>query len=214
MDASMKRILVLSPHTDDAELGCGGTIVRMLREGVEIHWVVFSTAEESLPEHLPKDTLKREFQNVMDHLGLGKDSYFIFNFKVRHLQEERQQILEHMVQINREFKPELVVGPSLKDVHQDHVVVANEMVRAYKGTSSIISYELPWNHLTFDTQMFVRLSADQLEQKLDLLKHYKSQLIKGRSYFSREFILGLAKTRGIQLGAEYAEAFEVIRWIV
>jgi len=208
------KILVISPHTDDAELGCGGGIAKFISEGHELLWVVFSTAEESLPEDLPKDTLKKEFLSVMNDLGLKEDDYKVFNFKVRNLPEHRQEILEVLINIREEFKPQMVIGPSLNDFHQDHQVVAEEMVRAFKTSSSIICYELPWNHVTFDTQLFVRLKKEHVLKKGEMLKNYKSQVTKGKTYFSEEFIYGLAKTRGVQCDSEYAEAFEVIRWMM
>jgi LmbE family N-acetylglucosaminyl deacetylase len=208
-----KAIIILSPHTDDAELGCGGTIVRMMWEGMNIHWFVFSTAEDSLPKDLPQNTLHNEFIEVTQKIGLSTDNYEIFNYQVRNLPEHRQEILEILVRIKKEINPGLVIGPSLNDYHQDHLVIANEMIRAFKSSSSIISYELPWNHITFSNQMFFRLNKKHIEKKIELLSSYKSQLIKNRAYFSGEFIYGLAKTRGIQIDCEYAEAFEVIRWI-
>lgn len=208
------KILILSPHTDDAELGCGGSIAKFVEEKHEILCVVFSTAEGSLPKGLPKDTLKKEFFGVIKGLGLKEENYRIFNFKVRNLHEHRQEILEELISIQEEFKPQIVIGPSLNDFHQDHQVVANEMIRAFKATSSIICYELPWNHVTFNTQLFVKLKKEHIVKKWEMLKNYKSQLTKGKTYFSEEFIYGLAKTRGVQCNSEYAEAFEVIRWIV
>lgn len=206
-------IVVLSPHTDDAELGCGGTIVRMMLEGMDIHWFVFSTAEDSLSEGLPKDTLHKEFIEVTQKIGLIATNYEIFNYQVRKLPDHRQEILEILIRIKKEINPSLVLGPSLNDYHQDHLVIANEMIRAFKTSSSIISYELPWNHVTFSNQMFFRLNKKHIDKKIELLSSYKSQLLKNRAYFSSEFIYGLAKTRGIQINTEYAEAFEVIRWI-
>ena len=208
------KILVLSPHTDDVELGCGGGIAKFISEGHNILWVVFSTAEESLPEDLPKDTLKKEFLSVMNGQGLKEDNYRVFNFKVRTLHEHRQEILEKLINLRENFKPQMVIGPSLNDFHQDHQVVANEMVRAFKTTSSIICYELPWNHITFNTQLFIKLKKEHIVKKCEMLKNYKSQLTKGKTYFSEEFIYGLAKTRGVQCDSEYAEAFEVIRWMM
>jgi LmbE family N-acetylglucosaminyl deacetylase len=208
------KILILSPHTDDAELGCGGTIIKLLDEGNNIFWVVFSTAEDSLPKNLPKDTLKTEYLKVIKDLALGEGSYKIFNFKVRNLNQYRQEILEELIRIRTQFQPDIVIGPSLNDYHQDHQVVSQEMVRAFKTTSSIICYELPWNHTTFNTQFFCKLHKNHLEQKCKILENYQSQRIKGHPYFSNEFIFGLAKTRGIQCNSEYAEAFEVVRWIL
>jgi len=137
------KVLVLSPHTDDAELGCGGTIIKLLEGGNEVFWVVFSTAEDSLPEDLPKDTLKREYFDVLKALGLNKNECKVFDFKVRNLYNFRQEILEDLVKTRDEYHPDVVIGPSLNDLHQDHQVVAHEMVRAFKTTSSIICYELP-----------------------------------------------------------------------
>ena len=208
------KILIIAPHTDDAELGCGGSITKFIEEGHKILWVVFSTAEGSLPKGLPKDTLKREFLGVIKDLGLKKENYKLFNFKVRNLHEHRQEILEELITIRAGFKPHIVIGPSLNDFHQDHQVVANEMIRAFKTTSSIICYELPWNHVTFNTQLFVKFKKEHVVKKCEMLKNYKSQLTKGKTYFSEEFIYGLAKTRGVQCDSEYAEAFEVIRWMI
>lgn len=208
------KILVLSPHTDDAELGCGGSIIKFLSNGDEIYWIVFSTAEDSLPDNLPKNTLREEFINVVQSLNLSCDNYSICNFKVRYLHEHRQQILDKLIEIRRSFDPDLVIGPSVNDLHQDHHVVANEMTRAFKTTSSIISYELPWNHVIFNTQLFVKLKGNHIQKKCDLLKNYKSQILKNRPYFSKEYIYGIGKTRGIQCNSEYAEAFEVVRWMI
>ena len=121
--------------------------------------------------------------------------------------------MEELVKIRKFFNPDLVIGPSLNDFHQDHLVVSKEMIRAFKTSASILCYELPWNHVKFDTQFFVKLSELQIQKKLDILQFYKSQVIAQRHYFSANFIKGLAYTRGAQVNSEYAEAFEVIRWI-
>ena len=210
----IKNVLILSPHTDDAELGCGGTIAKFIHEGKNIFWVAFSTAEESLPKNLPKDTLKKEFIAVTKSLGLTADNYKIFDFKVRKLSDYRQEVLEELIKIRKIFIPDLVIGPSLNDFHQDHSVVANEMIRAFKTSSSIICYELPWNHIEFKTQMFIKLSNDFINTKINLMNFYKSQMEIKRNYFTKEFIQGLGHTRGAQIGSEFAEAFEVIRWIL
>lgn len=208
------KLLILSPHTDDAELGCGGSISKFIEGNHDILWIVFSTAEDSLPKGLPKDTLKKEFLNVAKDLELTKKNYRIFNFKVRRLHEERQTILEELSKIRSNYNPDLVIIPSLNDYHQDHQVVANEAVRAFKTNASIIGYEMPWNHINFSTNLFIRLQKHHIEKKFNLLLNYKSQLMKRRDYFSKEYVFGLAKVRGTQCNSNYAEAFEVIRWIL
>ncbi|MHA2364612.1 MAG: PIG-L deacetylase family protein [Candidatus Hodarchaeales archaeon] len=208
------NVLFLSPHTDDVELGAGGSIIKFLEEKYNIFILVFSTASESLPPELPKDTLKTEFISVLNDLGLSDKDAKIYDFRVRRLHEHRQEILEELVQFGKDFSPDIVIGPSLNDVHQDHEVVAKEMVRAFKTKSSILCYELPWNHIDFNTQLFSKLNKNHINKKYDILQNYKSQLIKARGYFSKEFIFGLANVRGRQCNTNYAEAFEVIRWII
>ena len=121
--------------------------------------------------------------------------------------------MEKLIQVKNSFQPTLVIGPSIQDLHQDHIIVANEMMRAFKSSASIISYELPWNHLTFNTQLLVRLKRKHIHKKFMILSNYKSQVLKNRNYFSKEYIFGIATTRGIQANSDYAEAFEIIRWI-
>jgi len=208
------NILILSPHTDDAELGCGGSICKFLENEHPVYWLVFSSAEESLPKGMSKDTLKYEFYNVAKKLKLCERDIKVCGFKVRYLHQHRQQILDELIKARKKFKPDLVIGPSINDYHQDHQIIANEMIRAFKTTASIISYELPWNHVTFNTQMFTKLNEDHISTKCDLLKNYKSQYMKERLYFSDEFIFGLARSRGVQCNSKYAEAFEVIRWML
>lgn len=206
------RVLVLSPHTDDAELGAGGTIAKFLEEGKEIHWIVYSTAEDSLPEGLPPDTLKTEFEKVISDFNIKNNNVTIFNYKVRHLSTYRQEILEHLVKVRSEINPDLVIGPSINDVHQDHQVISMEMIRAFKNSSSIICYELPWNNTKFVTNLFVELEEAHLSKKINVLKNYISQIKLNRPYFTSDFVESLAKVRGLQCNNDFAEAFEVIRW--
>ncbi len=186
---------------------------KLIEDRHAIYWLVFSTAEDSLPQGLPKDTLAKEFTEVTKAFGLKNNQYEILDYRVRYLHEKRQEILEKIVQVRNSFQPTLVIGPSLNDLHQDHIIVANEMVRAFKSSATIISYELPWNHLTFNTQLLIRLKREHLVKKYQVLSKYKSQFLKHRNYFSEEYIFGIAATRGVQASSDYAEAFEIIRWI-
>lgn len=203
------RILILSPHTDDAEIGAGGTICK-LRDKNELLWVVFSSCEESLPEGFSKDTLVKEFKKVSDYTEIES---IVLDYQVRKLDEHRQRILEYLIMLRRDFQPELIIAPSLNDFHQDHKVVANEAVRAFKTSASIVCYELPWNNIQFNTQMFVKLNREHIREKIKLLSFYKSQIAVRGYPFTSAYIKGLATVRGAQIDEEFAEAFEVIRWI-
>jgi LmbE family N-acetylglucosaminyl deacetylase len=205
-----QRLLVLAPHTDDGELGCGGTIARAIEEGTEVHLAAFSTAEESLPKGSPPDTLRRELLAAMPKLGVALERLVIRDFPVRKLSYHRQEVLEEIVQLRRSIDPDLVMIPSANDLHQDHQVVHAEGLRAFKD-GSVIAYELPWNHIDFRAQGFFVLERRHVEAKWAALKCYESQFELGRTYMSWEFIEGLARVRGAQVRSTWAEAFEVLR---
>lgn len=208
---SFKRALVLAPHTDDGELGAGGTIAKLVDAGVEVFYAAFSTAEQSVPAGLPKDILQKEVRAATTQLGIKNNNLIIYNYEVRKLNFFRQEILENLIELRRDIQPDLVLMPSLQDVHQDHATVSQEGLRAFKSTT-LLGYELVWNNLDFRTSLFVSLSSSCLEKKYQALREYESQAAK--TYMSREFIFSLAKVRGVQIGKEYAESFEVVRWLI
>lgn len=206
-----RNVLVLAPHTDDGELGAGGTISKFIENDSNVYYMAFSTADQSVPEGMPNDILKTEVKSATAKLGIKVNNLIVFDFEVRKLNYVRQEILEQLIKIKKEIKFDLVFMPSLNDIHQDHTTVANEGLRAFKDTS-ILGYELIWNNLTFNTTSFVKLEVMHVRRKVEAIKEYRSQ--KDRDYISEEFIFSLARARGVQIGCQYAEAFEVIRWIL
>jgi LmbE family N-acetylglucosaminyl deacetylase len=211
MLSKYKNVYVLAPHTDDGELGAGGTIAKLVELGANIYYFAFSTAAESVPEGMPRDILKTEVINATTKLGIPKKNVVIYNYQVRKLNYSRQEILEDLMKHKKKLKPDLVLMPSLNDIHQDHTTIAQEGLRAFKG-STILGYELIWNNLTFNTTSFVNLEEKHIQKKCDSLKEYTSQA--SRNYMSEDFIFSLAKTRGVQIGVKYAESFEVVRMVL
>ncbi len=206
-----KNILILAPHTDDGEFGCGGSIAKFLEEGCIVHYVAFSTAKKSVPEGLPQDILEKEVKKATVKLGIKPENLIIYGFEVRKLNYIRQDILEELIKLKKSLKPDLIFVPSPEDLHQDHATVAAEGIRAFKH-STILAYEVPWNNLTFKNQCFIKLKERHIKKKNLALQEYNSQ--KTRYYANSNFIYSLAKTRGVQVNTDYAEAFEVIRWIM
>ena len=207
---AVHKVLVLAPHTDDGEIGAGGTISLLLEKGAEVHYAVFSLCEESVGEGFEKDVLRWEQLDAAASLGLPADNVFFFNFPVRRFPDHRQDILEELVRLNSALHPNLVLAPSLHDIHQDHSTIAEEALRAFKKTS-ILGYEEPWNNLTFDNQVFITLEERHIRAKEKAFSCYVSQ--KQRPYAEEGFFLSLARCRGVQIGRSYAEAFETVRWI-
>lgn len=209
MKLNPKTVLVLAPHTDDGEFGCGGAVARFAEQGSRVISVAFSAAEQSVPDHLPRDILRTEVVEATRCLGIADEDSLCLDFEVRRFPEFRQQLLDRMIELNREYKPDLVFMPSSADTHQDHETIRKEGFRAFKRTC-ILGYEAPWNCLDFKTQGFVHLTEQQLEKKIAAVDCFQSQA--HRTYANRDYLLGIATMRGTQIGTRYAECFEVIRW--
>ncbi|MBK7311186.1 MAG: PIG-L family deacetylase [Sphingobacteriaceae bacterium] len=206
-----KVVLILAPHTDDGELGCGGTIAKFCSEGSDVYYVAFSICSRSLPPDMHPQTLAIEVANATKVLGVKNENLILFDFDVRRFKEFRQEILEELIKLKNKLNPDIVFVPSPTDIHQDHQVISEEGLRAFKNCS-ILGYEMPWNNVAFNTRSFIKLNEEHIVKKIESLIEYKSQ--NERTYLNADFIRSLATIRGIQIGCKYAEAFEVIRWII
>jgi N-acetylglucosamine malate deacetylase 1 len=208
---ALKRVLVLAPHTDDGEFGCGGTMARLVEAGAEVRYVAFSIATKSLPPDFPPDTLAREVRDATAELGIPAEQLDVHDFEVRTFPERRQDILELLIDLWEDWRPDAVMQPSVHDVHQDHQVIAQEGLRAFKRTT-ILGYEIPWNNFDFAYQCYFALDKSHIERKVAALAKYESQ--QHRKYANAEYIWNLARTNGINVGREYAEVFQVYRLVV
>ena len=210
MNLSYKRALIFAPHTDDGEFGCGGSIARLIESGCEVFYIAFSACRQSVLKEFPPDILITEVKSATRILGIAPERLLLFDYEVRTFNYRRQEILEDIIRLKNDIKPDLVFIPSINDIHQDHYTISNEGIRAFKFTT-ILCYEMPWNNLSFSTSCFVKLSQGNIDKKIQALEQYKSQ--QHKLYANENFIRSLAKVRGVQIGTEYAEAFEVVRTI-
>lgn len=198
------KILAISPHTDDVELGCGGTLARFITDGLHVRVMSFGTGNPR------SGATENEFRASMRCLGVH--SLHPRDFDCRRYNEYRQNILNHMVQERVRREPDLVFVPNTGNVHQDHEVVTAEALRAFKS-SCILGYELPWgDKRQVHLPCFIKLSAGDLIKKCEAVACYKSQ--EARDYTDEGFLYSLATVRGAQAGSKYAESFEVLRWVL
>lgn len=202
-------MLVLGPHPDD-EIGCAGTIARLIEAGYDVHHCFFSRCRDSLPGDAEVQQLLNECEQSRRILGIPASNCRAFDFPVRRFPEWRQDILEALVEMRDTLKPGLVLVPNKSDIHQDHATLAMEAIRAFKH-SSILGYELPWNMLESHHDCLITLEERHLELKLSALSAYRTQA--ERHYANRQFFESLANIRGVQARTRYAECFEVIRLI-
>jgi N-acetylglucosamine malate deacetylase 1 len=203
-----ERVLVLAPHTDDGEFGCGGTMARLVERGADVRYVAFSIATRSLPEGFPPDTLAREVREATAELGIPEGNLTVHDFDVRTFPDRRQEILELLVALWEDWRPDAVFQPSLHDVHQDHQTVAQEGLRAFKRTT-VLGYEIPWNNFDFAYQAYFALEERHVERKVAALARYASQ--QHRRYSDPEYARSLARIHGINVNRAYAEVFHVYR---
>lgn len=207
---NLKKVLILAPHPDDAEFGLGGTIARMKELGVEVHVAVFSMCEKSTPKGFEVGSIEKEMYKSCEYLGIPKECIHKYDFEVREFPANRQELLESLIVLRNKVQPELVFVPASTDIHQDHNTIHEEGVRAFKY-SSIVGYEMPWNNFGFTSFVYIALEKKHIDVKIGALDLYETQ--KHRSYSNVDFVVSLAKLRGIQIQKEYAESFELIRLI-
>jgi len=205
------RVLVLGAHTDDVELMCGGTLVKLKELGAEIYYSTFSFADKSLPKGFPEGTTRDEVYKAGSVLGIGPLNFHLFDYEVRVFPSHRQEILEDLVRLRKRINPNLVITHNSADTHQDHKTISEESFRAFKQSATIWGYESFKNNRSFDNDLFVALNQTHIDTKLKAISKYNSQLIK---YDNRDAVVSLAKYRGSQINHEYAECFEVMRVII
>ena len=194
-----KKALVLSPHTDDAELGCGGTIAKLIEEGWAVHVIYFSAVKTRFPQ------LVSEAENSAKILGM---SYEILDFNTRYFPRDRQEILQVLHDYSRKESYNLVFTPTTTDIHQDHGVVTTEAKRIFRKCT-LLGYELPWNNLDISLNCFIPLEKRHVKKKIHALECYNTQ--KKHPYFDKKFLESVVKMRGVQLSTPFAEGFETIK---
>lgn len=212
MTSKKQKIIIFAPHTDDGEIGCGGTIAKYVEEGKEVYYVAFSIARTSAVQNgFPDNILEIEVKKATSVLGIPEDKLILFDYPVRKIPEYRQDILEEMIKLRKQIQPDIIFVPSTNDIHQDHQVIAREGLRAFKK-HTILGYEEPWNNIVFESRSFVVLEKRHIQKKIEALKCYESQ--RHRTYLTESAMWGIAQLRGTQLEGGYAESFEVLRWII
>ena len=203
MKNEYKNILALAAHTDDVEIGCGATLYKLKESNdVNIKVLAFSLAPGD------KNTVTDEFSKSMEMMNAD---YELYDIPIRYLSDNRQVVLDALYKESKQNQYDIVFCPNSFDTHQDHEVVNRECFRAFKKTS-ILGFEMPWNVRTFNYDLFVEVSEQNLNSKVSHFECYQTQL--HRPYFTKDYVFTSAKYRGYQSGKKYAEAFEVIRMVM
>lgn len=201
-DDSPRRVLCLGAHCDDIEIGCGGTILRLLENytNVEFHWVVFSSNQERAREALA---------SANHFLGSERSkNVAIRNFRDGFFPFIGEEIKEYFEQLKSEFVPDLIFTHYRNDLHQDHRLISDLTWNTFRD-HLILEYEIPkydgdWGSPNF----FVHLDESICRRKIKhLTDAFETQ--KAKSWFSGETFMAVLRLRGIESNSptKYAEAF-------
>jgi LmbE family N-acetylglucosaminyl deacetylase len=203
VEFSGKRVLFVGAHPDDIELGCGALISNIVGRTKVICVTLSDNRNNSELKNLVG-----EHRLSMDVLGVPKNAVVIETFETRNFARDRQQILEYLYQLNRDHKPELVFVHSSSDIHQDHGVVTQEALRAFRGTS-LLGFDVLRSSHGFFPDFLVEVTEADVERKLKALACYETY--KDRYYFDPEIIRSTLIRHGALAERPFAEGFDILR---
>ena len=199
---NLRTVLCLGAHADDIEIGCGGTLSKLIEQNpaVTVHWVVFSANEERAAE--ARQSAGRFLQAATgSHLSVHnfRDSFFPY---------QAEAIKESFHAIAAEVSPDVIFTHRPDDAHQDHRVVSDLTWCAFRN-HAILEYEIPkYEGDLGRPNLLVQLSAQQAQQKVDhLLSEFKSQHTK--PWYTEDTFRSLMRLRGLECHSpsRYAEGF-------
>tara|TARA_Y200000002_G_scaffold381919_1_gene397319 strand:+ start:24312 stop:24938 length:627 start_codon:yes stop_codon:yes gene_type:complete len=206
LDFTNKSVLVVAPHLDDVELGMGGTLNKISRSNPKsINYIGLS-----FPPNVDHESYMKEFWESNREFNIPKENYTFRSYDPRDLFTSRLDILQLMYDLNKEISPDIVFIPNSQDVHQSHQAVHQEGVRVFKN-STILGYELPWNSIRMNMDVFISLDEEDVLVKQRAINSFGSQF--SRTFFENNILSSLAEVRGKQVNKKYAECFELIRMV-
>jgi LmbE family N-acetylglucosaminyl deacetylase len=203
------RVLCLGAHSDDIEIGCGGTILRLLAErpGSSVHWVVFSAdaarereARASAAEFLA---------------GAAHSDVRVSQFRESYFPDAWAEIKDYCGELGRTLEPDVVFSHHRADLHQDHRLIAELTWQTFRA-HLLLEYEIPkWEGDLGTPNLFVQLTLAQAQRKVELLqRHFGSQASK--PWFRADTFHGLMSVRGVECHAAQgrAEAFHARKLVL
>lgn len=197
-------VLCLGAHSDDIEIGAGGTIISLIAAGVRlsVHWCVLSAVGARSDEaKASAQAFLSGAENAQIELGSFEDSYF---------PEQIRAIKQWLIELRGRVTPDVVLTHTRKDAHQDHRAV-NQLTWNLFRDHVVLEYEIPkWDGDLGQPNAYVPLTKEAMERKISLLReHFGTQ--RSKDWFDRGTFQGLARLRGMECRApdQYAEAFHL-----
>lgn len=204
-----KRALFLGCHLDDLEFGCGGLIARCIhKDTLKIKLYTLSDHNENSSNKVQLVRNLDEATNAMNILGVDSDDYLIDRLPGQRFDSNQQVIRERLIKMRADFNPDSVFFPAFHDIHQDHATLSNEALRIFRGVNCF-GYEVIRSTRSFNPQLYVELSEQDLLKKIQAVMSYNTQKEESAAYyFNEELVRSIAVFRGGQSGIPLAEAYE------
>jgi LmbE family N-acetylglucosaminyl deacetylase len=200
-----KNILFVGAHPDDIEIGCGAFIAHIAHQA-EILCVTLSDNQEN-PD---LQNIIGEHYRSMSILGVKPEQIVVSKFVTRRFPNERQEILEYLIEINKTFNPEIVFTHTRSDIHQDHLITVEETLRAFRGTT-VLGFDVLRSSYGFFPNFLVGVSEDDVEKKIKALAEYKTY--DSKYYFDPSITRSTMIRHGALAERPFAEGFDILRVI-
>jgi LmbE family N-acetylglucosaminyl deacetylase len=198
-----KKVCFIGAHPDDIELGCGAFLAHVDGKA-EVLCVTLSDNRDN-PQ---LQGLVEEHFRGMAILGLPRSQVRVEDFSTRHFPRDRQKILEFLYELNRRERPDLVFAHSRADMHQDHNVVTEEALRAFRGTT-VLGFDVIRSSHGFFPHFLVEVSQADVTRKIAALAAYTTYADK--YYFQPEVTRATLVRNGALAERPYAEGFDILR---
>jgi len=197
-------VLAIGAHPDDIEIGAGGLLLQLAESEPRVRYVVLTGTAE---RHEEARNAAHSFMPAAD-LTIG-----LFDLPEGRLPAAWGSVKEILEGVARSCSPDLIIAPSSGDAHQDHRTIG-ELVPTVFRDQLYLAYEIPkWDGDMSRPSMYVPLSASTAHRKVELLhKCFPSQ--RNHDWWDDEVFLGIARLRGVECRARYAEAFHCSKSII
>ena len=196
----LQTVLCLGAHSDDIEIGCGATILKLVRERPELKvwWVVFTADGKRSAE------AKKSAQAFLK--GAGKSQVIIKQFRNGYFPFQGALIKDFFESLKRRVNPDLVFTHFRNDRHQDHRLVSDLTWNTFRN-HLVLEYEIPkYDGDLSSPNFFVQVGEQLAKEKVDnLCRYFFTQ--SDKHWFDRDTFLALMRLRGMECCAQYAEAF-------
>lgn len=200
-----KKVFFIGAHPDDIEIGAGALIAN-LKGKSEVFCVTLSDNQKN-PSLI---NVAAEHRESMRILGIDQEHDYLAEFETRRFKQDRQEILEYLFSLNRKHNPDVVFVHSDADLHQDHSVVTEESLRAFRGTS-LFGFDVIRSSHGFFPSLLIEVDPVDVQKKIDALAAYKTYADK--YYFSAELTKAILIRNGSLAERQYAEGFNIFRMV-